>query len=204
MNSYEVYRMYLGLTSHFTSNYDYFKYNKKGKGSVASFEKRKDKHLFKKLSKQDDPEGFVIGNIIEDNSYFLIDYSKAELLYRRYQKRLQSLSKVFEEEIKQIPKYDFFNGFEVPQQGEHPTILKFVLGKKISLEIFVILKDIITFEKHWNDNLAEDIFWKELKLKSEKYKPFLKFDKEKYIKLLKNIYGKKEQEKEENTNMEAI
>ena len=42
MTPFECYRDYVALKSHFSrENYDYFKYNKKSRLSVESFEKRK-------------------------------------------------------------------------------------------------------------------------------------------------------------------
>jgi len=44
---YQVYTEYLALKSHFTNkNYDYFKYNKKVRATLTSFNRRKDKYFF--------------------------------------------------------------------------------------------------------------------------------------------------------------
>ena len=50
MTDFEAYRQFLALKLHFTSeNYDYFRYNGKHNATMASFDKRTDKRLFKKL-----------------------------------------------------------------------------------------------------------------------------------------------------------
>ena len=49
---FEVYQKYLSLKQHFSKkDYDYFKFNGKVRASASSFEKRKDKHHFIRLSK---------------------------------------------------------------------------------------------------------------------------------------------------------
>ena len=71
MNEIEAYQMYLALRLHFTTeNYDYFKYNGKVSASLKSFDKRKDKYLFKKLTKKYDEStilNYYIANFIEGN-----------------------------------------------------------------------------------------------------------------------------------------
>ena len=43
MNEFEAYKHYLALKLHFSSDYDYFKYNGKTNATQQSFEKRKDR-----------------------------------------------------------------------------------------------------------------------------------------------------------------
>ena len=53
ITGYEAFGIYQALKLHFTTeNFDYFKYNGKSKISVTSFENRKDKWFFYKLSRK--------------------------------------------------------------------------------------------------------------------------------------------------------
>ena len=55
MNDYETYEKYVALKLHFTSEYDYFRYNGKTSVTPKSFDVRKDKFHFKRLAtKYDD------------------------------------------------------------------------------------------------------------------------------------------------------
>ena len=45
-DAFEVYICYLAMKRHFTSSYDYFKYNGKVNARVDAFENRKDKFFF--------------------------------------------------------------------------------------------------------------------------------------------------------------
>ena len=50
---FEVYQTYLSFKNHFTKEkYDYFKYSGKTNASLNSFNKRRDKYFFEKMSRQ--------------------------------------------------------------------------------------------------------------------------------------------------------
>ena len=83
MTGFDCYRTYLAFKNHFTKdNFDYFKYGGKTNATTSSFNKRKDKYFFEKMSRQkkdedivdyftaifsqcDDPQRMWIGEIIE-------------------------------------------------------------------------------------------------------------------------------------------
>ena len=48
---FDAYKVYLALRQHFTSVYDYFKYNGKVRAGVESFLKRKDKFVASRQQK---------------------------------------------------------------------------------------------------------------------------------------------------------
>ena len=68
---YDAYVKYLALKSHFSQkNYDYIKYNGKVKAWRTTFETRKDKYFFYKLSKMKDPVEFLIANFIDNDDFY--------------------------------------------------------------------------------------------------------------------------------------
>ena len=72
MNAYETYQQYLGLKLYFEGNFDYFKYNGKTNASVKSFDKRKDKFKFIKLSTKlsdDQIIEYFVSNLIIGKKY---------------------------------------------------------------------------------------------------------------------------------------
>ena len=76
MTGYETFTTYQALKLHFTQDsFDYFKYNGKSNVSVTSFENRKDKYHFYKLSRRfaqkDDLILFVVANFLEDDSSWI-------------------------------------------------------------------------------------------------------------------------------------
>ena len=52
MTGFEAFTLYYTLKLHFTTDYDYFKYNGKSSVSIDAFEKRKEKYHFYKLSRK--------------------------------------------------------------------------------------------------------------------------------------------------------
>jgi len=182
MTGYEAYKLYVALKNHFNSDtYDYFRYGGKTRANVRSFETRHDKYFFNKLAKHKDTERFVLANIIEDNPNVwvgdLANEQQAENNYKTWLKRQESLSYVFTNDLDNLsPSY---NDNLVVEGSNHPLLLKLLIQKKVSLETLVVLDDLCGFFRHWNRKIEEDVIWPMVYKKCKKYRPFLKFDKDK-------------------------
>ena len=185
MSAFECYQEYLALKNHFSKpTYDYFKYNGKMKVNVSSFEKRKDKLFFQKLAKHPDVHNFLIANLsVNEKSWIReLAYSEeAEKTYKDWLKRQQSLTYVFKQELGKLDSK--FNDNFVCRNNEHPTLLKLYLGKEISLDTMCLLLEISGAKKHWDSKMQYDLIWDNLRIKVEKYSPFITYDKDK----IKNI-----------------
>jgi len=59
------------------------------------------------------------------------------------------------------------------------------LGKHISIETLVILNKINNYTNKLDNVLKDDIIWPDVSRIVKKYTPFLKIDKEKYVRKLK-------------------
>ena len=117
MTPLEVYQTYLAFKNHFTKdNYDYFRYCGKTKASKTSFNKRKDRYFFERMSRKksddeiqrfflanfsqsQDPQRLWIGEIIETG----------EEKYNDWKKKIQSLNYLFKQEMIQICSDKDFN-----------------------------------------------------------------------------------------------
>jgi hypothetical protein len=51
------------------------------------------------------------------------------------------------------------------------------MSKQISIQTVIILDSLVHFLDNWDNHLKDDYLWPEYKLKIEKYRPFLVFDK---------------------------
>ena len=107
MTGYEAFSLYESLKLHFTKeSYDFFKYNGKTKVSVQSFENRKDKYHFYKLSRKypnkDTMIDFLVANFVENENIWIgqLLEEEAHLRYLSRQKVVQSLSYTFENDCK--------------------------------------------------------------------------------------------------------
>ena len=82
-----------------------------------------------------------------------------------------------------------FNPLFESKDGQHPTLLKEYLGKRISLETMIVLDDLVEFSKRWDKELVwDDFIWPDVKKLMNNYKGFLTIKTDKYrMKLLKLI-----------------
>ena len=99
MNEFEAYEKYVALKLHFTSEYDYFRYNGKTSVTPKSFNDRKDKFHFKKLAKKYDDSTLIeyfVANLI-DNKHWVGNMDLAT--YSQWMARIQSIEYVFSNDV---------------------------------------------------------------------------------------------------------
>jgi len=91
---FNAYKLYLAVKNHFTTSYDFFKYNGKVNAKEDSFLKRKDKFFFAKLQRKykdndlrdlfvsnfADGEDFWIGNVLTQKLNLFIMNGKLDRL----------------------------------------------------------------------------------------------------------------------------
>jgi T4 gene Gp59 loader of gp41 DNA helicase/T4 gene Gp59 loader of gp41 DNA helicase C-term len=182
MEAYDAYVMYLALKRHFTvgSNYDYFKYNGKTNASKQSFDTRKDKYSFHKLSKRNNPKDFLISNFLKfgPNIWIgdLTTESKYEDAYADWQKRKESLSYSFKNDIEQIEDVD---RDLTSVDGDYPRLLQLYMRNKVSIETLIILSRLLGFLNRWNKDISDPVIWPEIYNTCVKYEPFIEYDREK-------------------------
>lgn len=193
---FDAYKTYLALKQHFTSSYDYFKYNGKVKAKIESFLKRKDKFFFRKLQKKyskDELVEFFVSNFIinGDNWIGSLVSQESEDNYATWRKNKESISYNYSNELSLLYDYCLSNDISCNQlvlveDGNHPILLRLLLQNKISLETVIILDDILRFTRYWDAKL-DDIIWDEKKKLIQNYKSFVQYDFEKCKKLTKEI-----------------
>jgi hypothetical protein len=190
---FNVYCEYLALKSHFNNpKYDYFKYNKKVRATVTSFNRRKDRYFFERTSRKlsdkeivdflvsnfveaDNPQGLWIGEII----------NSGERTYQEWMRRQQSLSYLFKEQSNELFSQTKLEDALNCSKG-HPPVLKSFLSGKICLETLVIYDRIFGFSKKFDKKLLDPV-WETVSLKIQKYNPFLNIDVFSYKKILREI-----------------
>ena len=193
MMPFDSYKCYLAMKNHFTKdNYDYLKYRGKVRATQQAFYKRKDRFWFEKFSRQktdkeveeffianfascSDPESVWIGEMIKEG----------EGRYQDWQKKVQSLSYVFKEEVNNL-----FDDRKVDDVFDcskgHPHILRSYLGGKTSLETLVICDRIFEYGKDFDKKLKDPV-WETVSRRVKKYSPFLNINVPRYKKILKEV-----------------
>ena len=193
MMPFDSYKCYLAMKNHFTKdNYDYLKYRGKVRATQQAFYKRKDRFWFEKFSRQKtdkeveeffvanftscpDPESLWIGEMIKEG----------EGRYQDWQKKVQSLSYVFKEQVNNL-----FDDRKVDDVFDcskgHPHILRSYLGGKTSLETLVICDRIFEYGKNFDKKLKDPV-WETVSRRVKKYSPFLNINVPRYKKILKEV-----------------
>lgn len=194
MTPFDCYKTYIALKNHFTKDsFDYHKYCGKTRATLNSFYKRKDRYWFEKISRQksdDEVRDFFVSNFIscEDPQTLWIGeiIRNGNSNYQSWQRRIQSLTYIFRQEIEQnFTRNNFDSMFKI-EENRHPKIIKLYLGNKISIETLLILDKILGYSKKFDSKLTDPI-WELISLKLKKYNPFLNIDVFKFKKLLKEI-----------------
>ena len=192
---FESYKLYNALKLHFeTDGYDAIKYHFKTSVKPTSFFKRKDKFFFAKLAKtyENEFKEFYIANFKNDVKYVGDMLNEGgERYYRDHKKIMESLTYQFQTDINKLNDMDVsFDSFLEAEDNNHPLIIKLWMQEEIVLETVVILDSILGFVERENKKITDTIIWPDIYRKIMKYKPFVKFDRDKCLNLLKETFTK--------------
>ena len=163
MEAYDAYKVYHALKLHFTSNYDYAKYNGKANVSVDSFLKRKDRPFFGRVARKykDETKDFFISNFIVNPKGWVGNFNDEN--YLNWKKRNQSLKYNYKSELVELfQKVETFDEI-FHSDGQHPLLLKQFMSKKTSMETVAILESLLGFCKRFDKQIQETIVWPDRK-----------------------------------------
>jgi len=183
---FESYQTYLALKQHFTSSYDYHKYNGKVSASEAAFRKRKDDLFFAKVAKHDDPIGFLLCHVSRNPKVYIRDiaYKKsAQLEYEDWKKRFDNPLFYYEQELKELAPQ-----WKKVKKGQHPFALKCYLTDDLSLNSFCIFMSFGQTLEKYDISLGDDIIWKDIRQLITKYHSFLKYDQKRANQITREVF----------------
>ena len=184
MSDYEAYKLFMGLRSHFYKNFDFIKYNGKIKfETYDSFKARSDSLLFAKLARHKDLKEYLIANFIKQD-FWIKDLAFNEICEKNFvewEKRKFSLTYTFKNDILHIE--DLEDTIEL-KKNKHPKLLSLYLRKKICIETFIIIMNIMGLFDKWDVSLKNDVIWQSQSEILKKYNPFIQYDSDKLSKIL--------------------
>lgn len=186
MTGYEAFALYHVLKLHFTTDYDYFRYNGKCNINIETFEKRRDKYHFYKLSRkyqEKDFKDFVISALMHNENAWAGTLI-ADDAYDIHLKRMaiiQSLGYTFKNDCAIIRESGGINAVLKVVDG-YPILLTMTLQKVINTETLCILNSFMNFLPMWQNKITDTIRWPTLYRKYVKYAPFLDFPRDLYRK----------------------
>ena len=197
MEPYDVYKYYMAMKLHFESDsYEAPKYNFKTSAKPQSFFKRRDKYHFAKLGRKfDEPReliDFFTAQFTAADKTWVGDMLQDEDKYTEWQRRQQSLSYNFEQDINTLAEEaDTFDEM-LKARGEgnnnYPLVIEKFLQDEISLETVVILDRLTGFMRRADRTISETIVWPDLSKRIRKYGLLLRFDKDRMRQIVLRIF----------------
>lgn len=198
MEPYDVYRYYLALRLHFTTDqYDVIKQQGRVRASKQAFFKRKDLLAIRRVAEQySDKEivNFLVANFVSGDRWGGVFDTEAKERFTSWKKRIESLTYTFEKEISKIALVCEKNQIEFqrclqPTKNQHPYIIKMYLRGDVSVETLVILEKLNPYIDSLDLALKDDLVWPDLSRIIKKYTPFLPVEKEKYERIFRRTIG---------------
>tara|TARA_Y100001937_G_scaffold45765_1_gene64294 strand:+ start:18038 stop:18646 length:609 start_codon:yes stop_codon:yes gene_type:complete len=198
-DGFSVYRKYLAMKLHFTKDdYDYFDYGGHVHTKLETFTSRNDRYFYHKLSvkyNQDEIEDFLLANFIQANKVWsgILLEKEAHDIYLNFKKRKESFNYWFKQDLLSIARIVTDNSVSahslfMVHSGQHPKILKLLMGKKINYDTILVMNYHLNFIKDWNKNISEKIIWPSICKKLNKFKPFLRFNETETKMILKEVF----------------
>ena len=198
MQPFEVYRYYLALRLHFTTDsYDVIKQQGRVRATRNSFLKRKDLLSINRVAEtysDKDIVNFLVANFVSGDRWGGVFDVEAKDRYQGWKKRIESISYTFKKEIDKAATYAdklgiTFNQLFYCNHGQHPFIIKMYLRNDISIETLVILNKLNNFTDQLDQDLKDDLVWPDTSRIIKKYSPFLEIKKDKYNEIYRRAIG---------------
>jgi hypothetical protein len=179
---WSFYKVYLPLKLHFTSSFDVFKYKFKlpnlADKNKPKFEQRNDFALFQSyasVSKNMSHAAEICVSNLKYSSDFIYQLDK-EAAYKHYLNMIKvrdSLTRNFNQELKHVKHID-------------DSIVPLMVRDKISTETYIVISDYL---KESNFDIEKkylyDPYINKKMFLANKYRPFFKYDKEKFFNIVK-------------------
>ena len=178
MNALEAYKIYLSIKLHFQrATYDITKHGMRANMPREKFEAKTNmKLIFGKLArkyKKQELINIIVFNFATGDKFGGFPYdAEAIEVYKEWKARKERLGYNFEQDLIAIQNRMEKDNIEDATIGDHPLILKMLLGKQITLETVVILNRDMNFVEDFSD----DMILGDTCLLISKYTPFVKKD----------------------------
>ena len=183
---FDVFKVYLAVKLHFTTNYDYFEYDGKVNCKLETFTKRNDRYFFHKLSKKygnDEILDFFVANFCDNDKKWVgnLLQNDGREIYLNYKKVKDNFRYHFRNDLNNIvndfssKRISFDDGF-VCSGGQHPRLLRLLIQRRTSFQTIIVLDQGLSFIKNWNKQIEEKIVWPKIAKTIERMKPFINYN----------------------------
>jgi hypothetical protein len=160
MNGFQTYQIYQSLKLHFTTDYDAVKYNYKTAVRQDTFERRKDRYFFEKLSRRFNKEKLIqyfTANLIDNPNVWIGDMK--DEIYNDYVSRYDKLTYMVTQDIKVMVEkgYTFDQLCSTSDNNSTNPLLESVRANEIHLESVVLVDILVNFLKKLRSDLNDPL-----------------------------------------------
>jgi hypothetical protein len=187
MDGFKAYRYYLAIKLHFTTDkFNVFENRGNVRGTREAFNARNDRYIFEKLaSKRPDDKDiiqFFVANFAYGKDTAIYAGQEAEDNYQLWQKRKQSITKTFIDDLATLLTHVEVNKLTNSAifdfvDNEYPVTLKLFIGGKITIESLRIIDDFTGILDQWKVHPTVRYIWDDEMRRAIKLSGFVKYDK---------------------------
>jgi len=187
---YEVYQLYLAMQRHFSTDYDFFKYNGKVNASTDAYQKRSDMYSFEKITKiieRKDLEDFFLSHFLEDPKCWIRNMSKIKM--EQYKAHIKNMPSKFREDCYTIKRSGPGECMKV-SNNSIPLIHKKCIDGEINIESLVLLNQLYSFISQHEALVDLPFVWPDHLRKLKNYSPFVlkKLDYKYYEDIARDVF----------------
>jgi hypothetical protein len=160
MNGYQTYQIYQSLKLHFTTDYDAVKYNYKTAVRQDTFERRKDRYFFEKLSRRFNKEKLIhyfTANLVHNPKVWIGDMT--EEIYNDYVARYDKLTYMVTQDMKLMAEkgYSFDDICSTSDNNSTNPLLESLRADEIHFESVVLVDILVNFLKKLKRDLNDPL-----------------------------------------------
>ena len=160
MNGYQTYQIFQSLKLHFTTDYDAVKYNYKTAVRQDTFERRRDRYFFEKLSRRFNKEKLIhyfTANLIHNPKVWIGDMK--EEIYNDYIARYDKLTYMVTQDMKLMAEkgYTFDQICSTSDNNSTNPLLESLRSDEIHLESVVLVDILVNFLKKLKRDLNDPL-----------------------------------------------
>ena len=160
MDGYQAYQIYQSLKLHFTTDYDAVKYNYKIVVKKDTFERRRDRYFFEKLSRNYNKEKLIhyfTSNLIVNPNMWIGDMK--DEIYNDYVSRYDKLTYMLTQDMKLMSEkgYSFNQLCATADNNSTNPLLESVRANEIHLESVVLVDILVNFLKKLRSDLNDPL-----------------------------------------------
>jgi hypothetical protein len=160
MNGYQTYQIYQSLKLHFTSDYDAVKYNFKTAVRQDTFERRRDRYFFEKLSRRFNKEKLIqyfTANLVKDPNVWIGDMK--DNIYDDYVARYDKLTYMVTQDMKLMTEkgYSFNQICSTSDNNSTNPLLESLRSDEIHPESVVLVDILVNFLKRLKGELIDPL-----------------------------------------------